>query len=80
MEKIKEIYFALQGYKTGIISVLTCIYGVLSIFGIIVISPEQQTAINALIIAILGFTLHDAVVKQGKANVAGIQDLQAKIE
>lgn len=69
MNKIIELYDYLQGKKTNLIAALTAIYGLLSVFGVIVISPEQQTAINALIIAILGFTLHDAVVNQGKADI-----------
>lgn len=66
MNKIKEIYSYLQGKKTNIVVILSAVYGFLSVFGVVSITPEQQGAINTLILALLGFTLHDAVGRMGK--------------
>lgn len=66
MNKIKEIYAYLQGKKTNIVVILSAVYGFLSVFGVVSITPEQQGAINTLILALLGFTLHDAVGRMGK--------------
>lgn len=58
MNKIIEL---LKGKKTYIVSILSAIYLVLTVFGVIKFTPEQENAINLLVLALLGSTLRSAI-------------------
>ena len=55
----------LSGKKTYIIAVLTAAYGLLRAFGLIDVTPEQETAIFTLIAACLGMSIRAGVAKSG---------------
>lgn len=58
MNKLIEF---LKGKKTYLISVFTAVYGLLVVFGVVNFTPEQETAINLLVLALLGSTLRAAI-------------------
>jgi hypothetical protein len=51
----------LEGKKTYIVGVLAAVYAVLVAFGYINFTPDQETAINLLVLALFGMTLRNAI-------------------
>ena len=63
MKKINEFIKLLEGRKTYLISILTAIYVLLQAFGFVDFTPEQEQAINLLILALFGASLRSGMTK-----------------
>lgn len=60
---MKKVFDFLKGKKSYLIAVLGATFGVLLVFKVIILTPEQLTAISFLWLAVFGSALRAGVSK-----------------
>lgn len=63
-EVLNEFWSFLEGKKTYITTVILAFYGVLKAFKIVDFTPDQDVAVLALIGAMLGLSIREAINKK----------------
>lgn len=61
---MNKLIVLLQGKKTKINAVVLALYAVLKAFEVIVVTPEQNSAILVLFAAIFAITIHSAITRK----------------
>lgn len=66
MDKLSDLRLYLEGKKSYIFGVLTASWNLIDVFGVISPTTEQNIAVNALMIALLGMSVAARVSRKAK--------------